>query len=396
MRKINKVPAATLSPAVTVVTRVFEPEGSAAAFRLAALVGSLKDAGYATTVLTSRAPGGPKSSPGVRRWPVLRDRSGAVRGYVQYATFDIPLFFRILFGKHADVVIAEPPPTTGVVTRLACWLRRTPYVYYSADVLSSAVAGIGLNPFVVAAVRTLEQWTLRGASGVLAVSDSVREEVVALGARPENVVVVGTGIDTRQFAPQGEVAATGYPYFVYAGTMSEIHGAGIFIEAFAKISRKFPDVRLKMFGGGVEVSNLRARARQFSSRVEFHGIVEAAELSTWIRGAKASLASVRPDRGYDFAFATKALASLSCGTPVIYAGVGPLGPLISRNSLGWSTTWNIDEVAAAMTDALDRNSTAPDVRLAEWVESHFSLKAVADSAVAAISTHVPGGTGSLK
>lgn len=370
--------------AVTVATRVFEPEGTAAAYRLGSVVRSLKAAGFDTTVLTTTAPGGPKSTAGVRRWPVLRDRSGSVRGYLQYASFDIPLFFRILFGKRADIVIAEPPPTTGAVARLACWLRRTPYIYFSADVLSSAVAGIGLNRFVVATVRHLEKFALRGASGVLAVSDNVRSEVITLGANPNQVTVVGTGIDTRQFAPTGPVRGTDFPYFVYAGTMSEIHGAGIFVDAFAKISSKHPRARLKMFGAGVEVEELKRRAGENNPRVEFFGTVDASELSAWMRGAHASLASVRPQRGYDFAFATKALASLSCGIPVIYSGVGPLGPLIANNGLGWATAWDVDEVAAAMSTALDRSPPGPDPRLSAWVESRFSLNAVADRAVTAV------------
>lgn len=372
----------------SIASRVFEPEGTAAAFRLGSLTRSLEEHGYHTTVLTTRSRGAVVSTSRVRRWPVLRDRTGSVRGYLQYASFDIPLFFRLLFGPHADVVIAEPPPTTGAVTRAACWLRRTPYVYYSADVLSSAVAGIGLSRFVVGVVIGLERWALRGASAVLAVSDDVRDEVIALGARPDRVTVVGTGIDTRQFSPVGPVATADYPYLVYAGTMSEVHGAGVFIDAFAKISAQHPTARLKVFGAGVELEELRLRADALGNRVEFSRIIDPAELSTWIRGAKASLASVRPQRGYDFAIATKALASLSCGTPVIYAGVGPLGPQVAENALGWSTRWDVDEVAAAMAAALDRDANAPDMRLAAWVESHFSHTAVADSAVRAISAKV--------
>lgn len=370
--------------AVTVATRVFEPEGSAAAYRLGSLVRSLTAAGFDTTVLTTSVPGGPRSSTSVRRWPVLRDRSGSVRGYVQYASFDIPLFFRILFGKRADIVIAEPPPTTGAVTRMACWLRGIPYVYYAADVLSSAVAGIGLSRFVVGSVRHLEQFALRGASSVLAVSDAVRSEVISLGAFPERVTVVGTGIDTRQFTATGPTAESDHPYFVYAGTMSEVHGASIFVDAFAKVGKKHPEARLKMFGSGVEVDELKRRARASGSEVEFSGTVDAMELSRWIRGARASLASVRPQRGYDFAFATKALASLSCGVPVIYSGVGPLGSLITENSLGWATDWDVEKVAEAMLRALESSPSDPDPRLSAWVESHFSLNAVADRAVTAI------------
>ena len=372
------------SPAATVATRVYEPEGTAAAFRLGNLVRSLERAGFETTVLTTRAPGAPPSTRRVRRWPVLRDRAGAVRGYIQYASFDLPLFFRILVGPRADVVVAEPPPTTGVVTRVACWLRRTPYIYFSADVTSAAVSGIGVSRFVVSMVTMLERWALQGASGILAISDEIKQEIIQLGADPGRIDVVGTGIDTEKFSINGETTPTDYPYFIYAGTMSEFQGAGVFVDAFKRISQNYPTARLKMFGYGVEVESLRAESKEFAERIEFPGQVSAEEIAGWLRGATASLASVRPGRGYDFAFPTKTLASISCGVPVIYAGPGPLGPLVANNSLGWSTRWDVEEVATAMMSALDRADTGPDQRLATWIEENYSLRAVADRAVLAI------------
>src|SRR5687768_1858826 len=105
---------------VIIASRIFEPEGSAAAYRLGALARALEEVGITTTVLTTRTPDNAPSSKRVKRWPVIRDKSGAVRGYLQYASFDIPLFFRLLFARKADCVIVEPPPTTGLVARIAC------------------------------------------------------------------------------------------------------------------------------------------------------------------------------------------------------------------------------------------------------------------------------------
>lgn len=371
----------------TVVTRVYEPEGSAAAYRLAALVRALRGAGFRTTVLTTKTPGGPPSNREVRRWPVLRDRSGSVRGYIQYASFDIPLVFRLLFGPPADVVIAEPPPTTGLVTRFACALRGIPYVYFSADVTTTAARGIGASKLVVNAVRILERWALRGARLVLAISDEVKQEVIALGARPESVSVVGTGIDTDRFSLMVPPAELEHPYFVYAGTISEMQGAEVFVEAFARLSAARPDVRLKFFGDGVEAEKLRERARRLSQEgIEFHGRVTGEELAPWLRGAHAALASSRPRADYNFAYSTKALVALSCGTPVIYAGDGPISKLVVDNDFGWSTPWNPEAVAEAMDAALRSKPSAEfRVRSSRWIEKNNSLNSVGAAAVAAIT-----------
>jgi glycosyltransferase involved in cell wall biosynthesis len=372
---------------VVVASRIYTPEAGAAAFRLAALVQELCDSGFATTVLTTRSALGTCSSDRVRRWPVLRDRTGAVRGYLQYASFDIPLFFRLLTCPRPGVVVAEPPPTTGVVCRIVCRLRRVPYVYFSADVTSSAARGIGVNRFVVAVVRSMERWVLRGAAAVLAVSTGVRDEVIALGAAAGRVTDVGTGIDTDLFSRKGTSASVGYPYLIYAGTMSEVHGASVFIEAFGTIAAAHPTARLLMFGQGVELESLITLAAKIApGRVDFPGVVDGGEIARWTRGAHAGLASVRPARGYDFAYATKAFASISCGTPVIYAGVGPARKQVDDNDLGWSVDWDSDQVAGAMDAALQaRPDDATRERLSRWAEQNHSLRSVAGRAAAVVS-----------
>src|SRR5690625_1410599 len=94
---------------VVVATRIFAPEPAAASLRLGALVRALADAGHRVTVLTTTAPGRYVPPPGVRvrRWPVLRDRDGYVRGYLQYLSFDVPLALRLLLTRRPDAVVVE-------------------------------------------------------------------------------------------------------------------------------------------------------------------------------------------------------------------------------------------------------------------------------------------------
>ena len=381
---------------ILVASRIFAPEAGAAAYRLAATVKALKEAGHTVTVLTSRAPGAAKSTRGIRRWPVLRDRTGAVRGYVQYASFDIPLFFRLLAAPRFDAVLVEPPPTTGVVVRIASRLRRRPYIYFAADVSSDAAAGIGVHSLIVTALRAVERWVLNGAAGVLSVSSGVSGAVRNLTRGRAKVAEVGTGIDTDTFTPAAAEtgAGTAVPAgskrtFVYAGTMSEIQGAGVFVDGFLKVMDRFPDAELLMYGQGVELAELAERAVPAGSRIRFMGVVGGSETAAALREAVAGLASVRPGRGYDFAFATKAFASLACGAPVIYAGVGPLRDIVEQNSLGHSVDWDAGEVAEAMAAVLESPAApAERARLAAWAGENYSLRGVGSKAAEALAAAV--------
>lgn len=386
-------------PHIVIASRIFTPEGGAAAYRLGALADGLETDDFTLTVVTSRPPREladatetASSSRRVRRWPVLRDRTGSVRGYVQYLSFDIPLLFRLWAPRRIAAIVVEPPPTTGVMVRIVARLRRVPYVYYAADVTSSAAAGIGVNPAIVSVLRRVEGWVLRGAARVLAVSDGVADEVIALGVDRRRVAVVGTGVDTATFAPAGTDAVTvvddaAAQTFVYAGTMSEIQGAGIFVDAFAEIADEYPHARLLMLGTGTERDELIARAQRNpgSERTSFPGSRPGSVVASAMRTAAAGLASVRPERGYDFAFATKTFVSGACGAPVIYAGVGPAGDRVREHRLGESVDWDAHEVADAMRRVLDTPASAENrARIAAWVDANHSLRAVSEIAITSI------------
>ena len=378
-----------MSRRVTIVSRLFRPEAGAAAYRLGAVADELRDRGCRVRVLTTFPPKGNRIDDAgldVRRWPVLRDKGGNVRGYIQYLSYDLPLLFRLLCTR-SDVVLVEPPTTTGVVSRLACALTRTPYVHYSADVVSTAAEGIGVNRTVVRVLRRMERWVLAGARAILAVSDGVERDLVSLGAPAERVTVVGAGIDTGRFAFAPNESNTTANTLVYGGTMSELHGADVFVRAFARIAPKHPDARLLMIGQGVDVPALKALADQLApGRVEFRPPQSADRLSAEFATAAAALASIKPGMGYDFAFATKALSSLAGGAPVIYSGVGPMATLIRDNGLGWAVEWDSDAVSEAMHAALlDPPDETSRLRLSRWVSQHHSLETVAGNAADAIS-----------
>lgn len=376
---------------VVIASRIYLPEPGAASFRLAALARALRDSGAETTVLTSTAPHG-YSEPvadhddiTVKRRRVLRDSLGYVRGYVQYMSFDIPLFFRLLFQRKLDAVVVEPPPTTGMVVMVVCALRRIPYVYYAADLWADAVASTDAPPLVARFVSWLERTSMRRAAAVLSVSRQVSERIdeLAMGVTP---TTIGNGVDTTLFAPAGPAQPASPPYLLYAGTASEVHGAGIFVDAFARVIESNPDARLVFIGQGAERQQLEEKARRLpAGSVSFAARLSPEHTASWIRGARATLASVRPG-AYTIGFPTKIYASIACGTPVIYSGEGVATEFAARHDIGWSVKYSVDDVVSAMTEAL--LAPIPDAehdRLAQLARDEVSLVAVADRAVSVIA-----------
>jgi len=370
---------------VVIASRLYTPEVGAAAFRLRALAQGLAAQGATVRVVTSTPPrGAPVTHPdrGVRvsRFPVLRDAGGNVRGYVQYLSFDIPLFFRLLLTR-ADLVVSEPPPTTGLVVAVTSWLRRRPYAYYAADIWTDGLVALGAPRTLIRIMRVVEGVVLRGARSVIAVSDEVAQKVLDFGVDTAAVATVGNGVDTDVFTPEGTAAQATHPTFVYTGSMSEWQGPAVFVEALAIVRERYPDAAIRFFGQGVEEPHIRQAAERLglTGSVHLSGVVPPATSAQWIRGATAALASIRPGIGYDFAKPTKTYAAAACGTPVVFAGIGVGAALVADNGLGWSCDFTPDAVAAAMIAAADAERDGETARLrasrVDWAVANASLAA---------------------
>lgn len=375
---------------IVIVSRIFTPEPAAASFLLHATAQAFADAGHDVLVLTSAVPPGRPERPiagvRVRRVWVKRDKQGYVRGYLSYLSFDIPVFFRLLFSRRADVYLVEPPPTTGAVVRVVSKIRCTPYVYDAADLWSDAARVVTSSSLVLTALRAVERFAMRGASHAFAISQGLIDRMRQLGIRTP-ATAVGFGTDTSAFSYSTQEVAD-QPTFVYGGSYSEWHGAEVFVEAFAQVQGIHPAARLIFVGNGSEQPRLRQLANTLDLRdVEFLDPVEPEILAEMLGRATASLASLRPNAGYDYAFTTKVYASLVSGCPVVFAGTGPTKPFLVGEShhhpVGTAVEWEHGAVAAAMLDAAAKPlSAASREALAAWASERFSLRAVASRIVA--------------
>jgi glycosyltransferase involved in cell wall biosynthesis len=408
-------------PHVVLASRVYSPEPVAAAFREQALVHALASHGCDVTVLTTSVPGAPvqiaeargshpveplsdtdpdmsRAAAGtggsargtvrtegtvrVRRLPAKRDHQGQVRGYVSYLSFDLPLALRLLTTRHVDAIIAEPPPTTGTVVRVLARLRRVPYTFYAADVWSDATDSVeGVPPIIRAVVRGAEVAVWRHAARVLTISPGVQHRVQELVGPRGKLAMVGNGIDTTTFTPDGPDAGETGPYLVYAGTVSEWQGASVFVDAFARVRRQRPDARLLFFSEGTGRDDLEQQVRaQGIEGIEFRDKIPPARVARFLRGARAGLSSITPGQGYEFALPTKIYAATATGTPIIHAGTGAAHDRIAEAGLGWACQYDAEDVARAMLAAIDAADAPSSAHLRRWTLENASLAGCADKA----------------
>ena len=212
-------------------------------------------------------------------------------------------------------------------------------------------------------IQPLIRWTLRHSRGLVAVSASLREVMLGLGARPDNICVIGNGIDSDRFGPIDPAQARshlGLPsagkIIVSVGALIPLKGFQFLIPAFAQIAPRFRDVHLYILGEGSYRSKLRALIQECNveSQVDLVGIIPNEQLSFWFNAASIScLVSSREG------WANVLQESMACGTPVVATRVWGTPEIVVSSEFGLLVRQDVQEIAAALELALTRNWNRP-------------------------------------
>jgi glycosyltransferase involved in cell wall biosynthesis len=205
------------------------------------------------------------------------------------------------------------------------------------------------------------RFALRRAARVVAVSESLKRDAIALGIEPRRVRVIGNGTDPETFKPMDRIEARRRldlgkygPLLVSVGTLAPRKGFHLVMEAMARLDRRWPTLRFAIVGddgpeGAMEAELRRLAARlRLAERVVFAGPRRREELAAWYSAADLFvLASAHEG------CPNVVLEALSCGTPVVATPVGSVPELIAP-AAGLLVERTAEAIAAGIDAALAR------------------------------------------
>ena len=230
----------------------------------------------------------------------------------------------------------------------------------------------------------------RSADGLLAVSQAMKSDMVALGMPARRITVHYTGIDRTLFRPGDRNAAknalglTG-PLVVSLGALIARKGHDVVIEALAAL----PGVTLAIVGEGPDRARLEQlmRSLDLGQRVRFMGRVAHDALPPLLIAADVmALASLTEG------LANAWIEALACGTPIVITDAGGAREVVRSPGAGRVTIRDPLAFAAAIADLL-ANPPAPHMVAASVEQFSWSANAAALHAHLAglVARRQPGG-----
>lgn len=214
----------------------------------------------------------------------------------------------------------------------------------------------------------------RRAGGLLAVSEALKRDMVALGLPAEKIRVHYTGIDLDVFRAAERPPPGDAPRLISVGALIERKGQGIAIEALARLP--FAEATLTLVGEGPARPRLEALARRLGleSRVRFLGSRPHEELPALLAGAHVMVLPTMSE-----GLANAWVEAMACGTPVVTCDVGGAREAIDRPAAGRLVARTPEAVVAGIVDVLRDYPAPAEVRAAaerfSWAANAEALEA---------------------
>ncbi len=178
-------------------------------------------------------------------------------------------------------------------TLCGIWVSRTmriPLLLEINSPLALEQAQLGRLSLVGLARKT-ERWICSRSTRTIAVSEVLRQHLIAEGVKADHIAVIPNGIDPERFTAGARGDAIRSRHSIAQGTvvgfvgwMRPWHGIDVLLEALAGSGAAGPAPHLLLVGDGPALPDLRARAGELgvASRVTFAGSVPHDEIPQYI------------------------------------------------------------------------------------------------------------------
>jgi glycosyltransferase involved in cell wall biosynthesis len=190
-------------------------------------------------------------------------------------------------------------------------------------------------------IRPLLADVMRSATQLIAVSEELRDDFLALGAPPDKVHVIPNGIDAEMFYPMSQAEAKtrlGLAaedcWLVAVGRLDRNKGQGLILEALQQIGLRElrrRRIKLALIGQGEDFATLQtvSRSAGFDDIVHFAGQLPSEKICAWYNAASVKILASRREGSPNVV-----LEALACGTPTIASRAGRNALVIEEGKNG--------------------------------------------------------------
>lgn len=283
----------------------------------------------------------------IRVWSYIAPNAGVFSRILDFLSYMLTATIAGLFERRPDIIVATSPQFfTACAGRMLGALRRRPWVFELRDLWPESISAVGAlrESMGLKLLRRIEMHLYRHCRGIVSVTGSFREHLVARGIPAAKIVVITNGADLTRFAPRerdaelsAEFKLTGKFVIGYVGTHGMAHGLETLLEAAATL-RTRPNgdrYRLLLLGEGARKAELKKMAQDRGlGNVLFLDSVSKEQVPRYWSLLDASIIHLRPNELFKSVIPSKLFECMAMGIPVIHGVLGESAEIVRRERVG--------------------------------------------------------------
>jgi glycosyltransferase involved in cell wall biosynthesis len=266
------------------------------------------------------------------------------RRFLNFLSFAFMASVRGLFTRRVDVVYASSTPlTTGLAGFVLAKLKAVPFYFEVRDLWpESAVVAGALKPgTLVKTAEFFERLFYRHSRKVIALTQGIRDGVIAKGKSPDDVLFVPNGMDdwmleTRPAEP-GDMPFDRRQHFIctYVGAHGRWNKLETILEAAERV--RGTNVRFLFIGDGDYKTELQETARRLGlDNVCFHDPVPKSRILDYLAHSHVALICTWDHPFQRMVLANKVFDYLAASCPIVAAARGETEDVIKQADCGWT------------------------------------------------------------
>lgn len=330
-------------------------------------------------VCTGDAPANAPTRPSLRIHRVHLDhrRTSRLRYVVEYFGFffaSLPTVWWWSVRNRYDTVQVDNMPDFLVFSAVVARVRGARVVLCLFELMPELTAvrlGLSSGHPVVRVVRALEWMALAWSDHVIAVNQACREVLLNRGLAPDKVTVVP---NTVPFPPALREPIAHRPVIVTHATLVERYGVHVALEAFARLHRPRPELRMLVLGAGEELPRLRALAEELgiADRVEFTGFLPWYQAMSRIRECSVGVVPVLSDGYGQYMVPMKIYDYVTMGVPAVSSRLAAVQDYFPEDALSYVPPGDPSALAAAIERLIDH----PEVAARQQAAAERAMRAI--------------------
>ncbi len=233
----------------------------------------------------------------------------------------------------------------------------------------------------------LERFLVKHSDAIVVDSGLLGSHFQAMGAHPERITVVSTGISPEEFQlPNADFESlkkrlcNDKMMILYSGTLAPYQGLDVLLESFKQVQKKEKRIHLVIVGGTLpEIELYKSIAGKLGIQAAtFVGKVPFQEIPKYLLAADILVAPRLEDEGTSLQRATKILSYMAAGKPIIATKISAHTCTLDEETAFLVKPNDAEDLSIALCSAIEQSEKSKEKgkKARDKVIAHYSWTAM--------------------